>query len=598
MIVTKFLVDLVNEDKTGHVYNKFYKITLQSLKNDNDISDEDKNNKSEDNNIDVLSSDNNISHSSLCNAWIKLKVSEKKEFLDNPPEWMEDSLSPKNFGALWNMLENVSSEFPNIHPIIPSIIGTLGTIKKTDKERHLIMFWNSFVLKLLHKDSSDTKTFLILVMLEVAINFIKNKNEIDTLINEKLVAMIVKCCNHEFNEFEDMAKKLCTTLTKVIKEHKENKNGVQFAIIKQIISQPGCLNFDKVTNTKTLALTTDHLNSDTIKSLIKFLVEFLSNNVNNNSSFKQDKNFVLIWLSKLISHPDLNIQDRSEVIIYLMTVAFFSNDNQQNSQILKNLFFKSIDQPSKNLKGQIDLFTELIKAVDEKLKSSNLLERKGPIVEKSWKKIIEFVLNNGDKKLPEDANNIFMLFYSRLALELFVNQNEAEEVINELHLCLKNAKKKKNRKSDAGKDDEPAWVDVITDLLISLLLKPQHSWRTIVLSIFRNLCPLLTVRSMEAITDVLSPDKTDQVFERDVEEEVEGEAEAEEEEEEEMEVSDAENEDDSDKDDESEEENDYSEVDEGSDSEDENDKTAQDRLFEIKKQMFELVGATEVIIFL
>ena len=50
--------------------------------------------------------------------------------------------------------------------------------------------------------------------------------------------------------------------------------------------------------------------------------------------------------------------------------------------------------------------------------------------------------------------------------------------------------------------EEPEWVDVVTELLLSLLMQSSHLVRVVVGNVFSMLVPLITDQSIQLILDV------------------------------------------------------------------------------------------------
>ena len=69
----------------------------------------------------------------------------------------------------------------------------------------------------------------------------------------------------------------------------------------------------------------------------------------------------------------------------------------------------------------------------------------------------------------------------------------AVDVLADLHICYeKSNSKKKRRKSAANKtvdEEEPEWIEVVVDLLLSLLSQNKHVLRQVVGSVMTVLSP-------------------------------------------------------------------------------------------------------------
>ena len=50
--------------------------------------------------------------------------------------------------------------------------------------------------------------------------------------------------------------------------------------------------------------------------------------------------------------------------------------------------------------------------------------------------------------------------------------------------------------------DEPEWVEVVTEMLLSLLSQPSNAVRSVVTTVFAMLCPHITAGALQLILDV------------------------------------------------------------------------------------------------
>ena len=74
----------------------------------------------------------------------------------------------------------------------------------------------------------------------------------------------------------------------------------------------------------------------------------------------------------------------------------------------------------------------------------------------------------------------------------------AIDVLSDLHVCFEKSKKKKGskRKSVSG-EGEPEWIEVVVDLLLSLLSQNKHVLRQVVCSVMSVLSPHLNDRALQ-----------------------------------------------------------------------------------------------------
>ena len=103
------------------------------------------------------------------------------------------------------------------------------------------------------------------------------------------------------------------------------------------------------------------------------------------------------------------------------------------------------------------------------------------------------------------------LALEQLALVLVVvhladPEGEAGEVAEDLAVVAEKALNsvRKGRKKKAGSADEPAWQDVLVDILLSFLTQSSAALRTCVTAVWRAFCDDITAAGLKSITDVLT----------------------------------------------------------------------------------------------
>lgn len=89
-----------------------------------------------------------------------------------------------------------------------------------------------------------------------------------------------------------------------------------------------------------------------------------------------------------------------------------------------------------------------------------------------------------------------------MALELLREPVLATEVIAELDACYTKATEKKKKNAKGAAEEEPNWLEVVTDILISLLSQDQHLLRSLVVSVWSLLANHITVAALQQVLDV------------------------------------------------------------------------------------------------
>uniref|UniRef100_A0A674PP98 MYB binding protein (P160) 1a n=1 Tax=Takifugu rubripes TaxID=31033 RepID=A0A674PP98_TAKRU len=91
---------------------------------------------------------------------------------------------------------------------------------------------------------------------------------------------------------------------------------------------------------------------------------------------------------------------------------------------------------------------------------------------------------------------------------------ELLDIMKDLQSCVDKAQekkaKKKKKQTAAQQEEEPEWVEVMVDILLSLLSQPSRHIRQVCKTVFSSICPNVTPAALNAILDVLDPEKDDE----------------------------------------------------------------------------------------
>lgn len=110
------------------------------------------------------------------------------------------------------------------------------------------------------------------------------------------------------------------------------------------------------------------------------------------------------------------------------------------------------------------------------------------------------------KKGQTAENKAFLQLFLLLGLYLFKAPEELLDIIRDLQSCVDRAHKKKKKQSQPGEEQEPAWVEVLVELLLSLLSQPSKHMRQVCKMVFSSICPHVTQAALSAILKVLEPE--------------------------------------------------------------------------------------------
>ncbi|XP_062488336.1 myb-binding protein 1A [Pezoporus occidentalis] len=123
----------------------------------------------------------------------------------------------------------------------------------------------------------------------------------------------------------------------------------------------------------------------------------------------------------------------------------------------------------------------------------------------AWERTLQSVKKLQKQNKSDSAKVVaFQQLLLLMAIHLFKNQSETMDVLSDLLNCTERAfsKEPKKKKTD---NTEPGWVEVMVEILLSLLAQPSLLIRRISKSVFVRICPNLTKRALQLILDVLDP---------------------------------------------------------------------------------------------
>ncbi|KAM9613734.1 myb-binding protein 1A isoform 2-T3 [Morphnus guianensis] len=121
----------------------------------------------------------------------------------------------------------------------------------------------------------------------------------------------------------------------------------------------------------------------------------------------------------------------------------------------------------------------------------------------AWERTLQSVKNLQKKENKSDSAKViaFQQLLLLMAIHLFKDQSETMDILSDLLNCTEKAFSKEPKK----KKTEPGWVEVMVEILLSLLAQPSLLVRRISKSVFVRICPNLTKRGLQLILDVLDP---------------------------------------------------------------------------------------------
>jgi len=169
---------------------------------------------------------------------------------------------------------------------------------------------------------------------------------------------------------------------------------------------------------------------------------------------------------------------------------------------LKDVFYRGLDSNCKSLVDNVNLVHSVMQTAIQLL-AKDQVEVLKPIVDRTakdaWTKVVSTVT-----KLGRDwsANNqketgVFLLLFSHIGLQFFCQPDMAVDVLSDLQPVYSNWTKAKSAKGD------PAGIEVVVEILLSLLAQNKHLLRKVVNCIFKVICYQLNEPALMSLLDVI-----------------------------------------------------------------------------------------------
>uniref|UniRef100_A0A3B3V5U9 MYB binding protein (P160) 1a n=1 Tax=Poecilia latipinna TaxID=48699 RepID=A0A3B3V5U9_9TELE len=124
----------------------------------------------------------------------------------------------------------------------------------------------------------------------------------------------------------------------------------------------------------------------------------------------------------------------------------------------------------------------------------------------AWNGMLESVasLKRKAKKGRTTESAAFQQLFLLIGMLLFKAPDEVLDIMKDLQSCIDKAQEKKINK----KKKQQEWVEVMVDILLSLLSQQSRHIRQVCKTVFSSICPHVTAAALTAI--VLDPDKEDE----------------------------------------------------------------------------------------
>ncbi|CAK1541559.1 unnamed protein product [Leptosia nina] len=343
------------------------------------------------------------------------------------------------------------------------------------------------------------------------------------------------------NESEDdqkiMIKKEKELLNYLVKAMKSDAvtNTLRVDVLKKLLFDPGEVNFTEITGTNIIKLICTDLDKDGVKKICALLKMVLLNTSKKMVKegferhwFNNERVTAAELISFLVTHDA--VKDDTEFKIHhmqlLMCFGFFKISGDNSTSIsselagsIKSCFYRCFSSRFTNVDDLVTVLSSLCHFISKVLKKENVKEK----LEKQfsqdsffcWNMLMEICESIEQNDSKSKIDKVFLILLYQLGLFLFSEPayiKMARNSIKELKECYHHYSKGKNSKpmkKPMVTNDEPEWIEVMIEILLSILSIDSSVLRSVVQCVFRLLWENLTPSSIGQIVSVLDPDSAE-----------------------------------------------------------------------------------------
>lgn len=456
-----------------------------------------------------------------------VKKSEVQSVFGGPPIIRLESLTEVN-GILFNMKGTWHQ-----HPVYEEVCNTLGASPSLAVE-----FWHSSVdSQLLGPKSSRSKGSLAIEIFCSLINHLKNNESIPQLLTSRFISLLrqrltrLPLVEDGSEEMRAEANAALASLNKALKAP-ETSDSMRVQCLEKIVTASrGDFGFDQITKSNVIHSIALSLKSEGLMcaaALCRSVIAGESHPCKGDDDESNDS-LPTTWLNKdrisaihllatLATHPAATSDFQSEQTLLLVEHAFFPPPGctslclAAKEGLLRCIAVTSSSgDPLATMRNQL---SHVVSYINDKLTIGQRPYKASKEVLDSWKKMtmaigkLKGILATPKSKQSKatsekNLSSVLLVLFMQLGVQLFLDSELALDSLEELHLCVEKAGLTKQKSSHKASKDEPHWVEVVTDLFLSLLSQSSSMLRSIVTHVFSAMCPLMTENAVLSLVQVV-----------------------------------------------------------------------------------------------
>ncbi|KAG5673358.1 hypothetical protein PVAND_003415 [Polypedilum vanderplanki] len=416
--------------------------------------------------------------------------------------WQSDKiLCKENLDVLANLLWKIEKITIINHPIY------VYFMKRITTQKLLKPFWSEHVEKIIEK--SEHSKLIDVVTINSAISILKhleNPSKLVLLLTPNFQKMIQQQ-NSKLTKDEDIQEMYNEFYELFDQKLQELKNDTHKLQALKAFNE---LSTEKSSIKKFITNMINTLEQEGLFEAIEYIKSIIvSDRDEKERQYAASIFQKIILTNKLVSN---NLEWRIKQLIFFINISLlksnngvevgaYENINNNISANIKNIFYHSlehkfakIEDEKKVLNGLIDHINSYMSKKDHEKYFQKPLESKYC---KIWNEMSSEINTKPDKK-DKKLKTVFHVLMMHMGLQLFNNPEVAENAISELFAVLDRVTKKKN-----PSENEPAWIEVVIDLFLTLLSQESYVLRNVIRHVFPQLCSEINVAAFNQILSML-----------------------------------------------------------------------------------------------
>ncbi|XP_059049194.1 myb-binding protein 1A [Achroia grisella] len=414
------------------------------------------------------------------------------------------------------------------------------------KSPHLQVFWSSGIDSQLVKHNRNRELAALNILRTIVVNIDDNVEAIPELISKNFFKLFmdwfkglqtaskIRSKRDDEDDHKIMIKKQKEFLNCLAKALKSSKvtNNIRLETLKKLLFSPGEINFTEITGTNIVKSIIADLDKESVKIIAKMFKGVLLNKSKRfvKEGFERNwYNYERVKAAELLSYlvTQEAVKDDTEFKLTYMKImmcfGFFKIGGDENVAVgseisgsIKTCFYRCFTSRFSNVDSLVSVLSALSNFISNILQKEEIrtkLEKQFPAESvECWEMLTHVCQSIEQNGSNLKVDKVFLILLYQLGLFLFSEPTHvkvARSSIKELKSCYEHYRKDRKKKPNNSKEhlsEEPEWIEVLVEVLLSILSVDSSVLRAVVQCVFRLLWEFLTPSAIGQIVSVLDPD--------------------------------------------------------------------------------------------